>query len=401
MSNSVQYLLYALLLVICLATGYWFYNNFEWVTEEQDVGFQGIAKTNQLLAAEIFLRRMGVQAKQVNGLIAVRQLPPTQHTMMITTQRETLTDELSQRLLDWVRAGGHLIVEARYLSSNELKKASSKEPGEYDPLLDEFFVYTTRNDSIDKKDDRAAIFVLPRDESEAEITVHFPHYRKLVTATDQKIHNTQYEKPEPSWVIKDELGQYLAQYSLDSGLLTVLNSSNIFKNNNLDENDNAYLLHYLVQQPGYDGGVWLIRVDDMPALWRWLWDNAWYAMTSLTLLFLLWLWRAPLRFGPVMDDEKIERRSLLEHVRASAYYRWHEEQKGVLLSKVQESLWEKIHVTHPIVRRENPAQAFAMLAEITSIKESLIKQALSPVQEMNEHEFTRLIRILENIRKHL
>ena len=56
MNNSTQILLSILFLVVSLATGYWFYNNFAWIEEEKEVGFQGIAKTNKLLAGEFFLR---------------------------------------------------------------------------------------------------------------------------------------------------------------------------------------------------------------------------------------------------------------------------------------------------------------------------------------------------------
>lgn len=390
MNNSVQYLLSSLLLLIILATGYWFYNNFSWVTEEKEVGFQGIAKTNNLLAAEFFLRRMGVKARQVNGLLAFRNLPSTQHTLMISTQRETVNKELSQLLKKWVNSGGHLIVEARFVANQEKKEMTETV---LDPLLDELSVYKVRNTNKYSQNDSATRFTLPQDKEQAELEVHFPHYRILNRSENIKI--------LPDWVIEDERGVYLMQFSLGDGLLTIMNSTNVFNNDNLDKNDNAHLLHYLTQREGFDSEVWLIQVDDMPSLWTWLWENAWYTMFCLSLLFGLWLWRAPLRFGPILNDAQTERRSLLEHIRASGYYRWHEEQSSFLLSRVQENLWEKIQIAHPVVRRENPMQAYALLAEITSINEALIKQALMPVEEINEHEFTKVIRILENIRKHL
>jgi hypothetical protein len=110
MNNPGQILLYLLILVTSLAMGNWFYNNFAWVNEEKEIGFQGIAQTNKLLASEFFLRKMGINVQQVNGLVAFRDLPSAKHTLLIATQRETLNKELSQKLLSWVRSGGHLIV---------------------------------------------------------------------------------------------------------------------------------------------------------------------------------------------------------------------------------------------------------------------------------------------------
>jgi len=400
MNNSGQMFLYILLVVISLATGYWFYNNFAWVEEEKEIGFQGIAKTNKLLAAEFFLRKMGIQTDQVNGLLAFRNLPSPEHTLLIATQRETLNKELSQELLSWVKSGGHLIVEARYLPDADMKESEFPK----DPLLETFSVYSLSSHSDeDNKDIPVSILLKSHFQEHAqakELEVNFPYQRTLFTI-ESEVSKPPATIPSATWIVQDELGKYVLQFSLGQGLLTILSSTSMFKNEQIAEFEHARFLHYLVQQSGHDSGVWLIRVDDMPALWQWLWDNAWYAMLSLSILFLLWLWRAPLRFGPQLNDVQTQRRSLLEHIQASGYYRWHENQSGFLLSRVQEALWEKILASHPVVRRENLSQAYALLAEITGIKETLIKDALTHVKSINEHEFTQTLRILEMIRQHL
>jgi len=96
MNNSGQVLLYVLILLVVFATGNWFNNNFKWVNEEQEVGFQGIAQTNNLLAAEFFLRKMGIKVQQVNGLVALRDLPSTQHTLLIAPQGSPVAPALLQ-----------------------------------------------------------------------------------------------------------------------------------------------------------------------------------------------------------------------------------------------------------------------------------------------------------------
>ncbi len=415
MNNSGQLLLYIILLLISLASGYWFYNNFSWVNEEREVGFQGIAKTNKLLASEFFLRKMGVQVQQVNGLAAFRDLPSEQHTLLIATQRETLNKELSQKLLSWVRAGGHLIVEARQVQREETETKDGKDSELIidDDLLSEFSIFAQvsdtcgcdaeqseqeSDDSEDSEEKKLPVRVIMNNSSHKslEIEVNFPHDLSL-----------QKKKTELnlSWIIKDDMGQYLMQMPLEKGLLTILSSTSIFNNNQISEYDHARFLYYLIQQQAHDAGVWLIRVDDMPPLWQWLWTNAWYLMFSLTLLFFFWLWRAPLRFGPLMNDEQIERRSLMEHIQASGYYRWHNKQSGYLLSKVQKTLWDKIQTAHPGIRRENPVQAFIKLEEITGIKEILIKESLtrvdSSVDNLSEQDFFKRIKMMEVIRKKL
>ena len=396
MNNSTQILLSILFLVLSLATGYWFYNNFAWVEEEKEVGFQGIAKTNKLLAAEFFLRKMGIPVRQVNGLVAFRDLPSPGHTLLIATQRETLNKELSQKLLTWIRSGGHLIVEARFLEAEtepddkdkDNTAKNTKQTSVKDPLLEELSVFSTTSNGDEDSKDIPVKFSLPGN----SILVNFPYQRILQSAP---------ATPPTVWLVEDELGTYLMQFSLGQGLLTVLSSTVMFSNDEIAKHEHARFLHYLAQQQEHNAGVWLIRADDMPALWEWLWDNAGYTMLCLSILFLLWLWCAPLRFGPQLNDRQTERRSLLEHIQASGYYRWHENQSGFLLARVQEALWDKIQISHPVIRREHLRQAYAMLEEITGIKEALIKQALTPVKSIKEREFTKILRMLEIIRKHL
>ncbi|MCK5647314.1 MAG: DUF4350 domain-containing protein, partial [Gammaproteobacteria bacterium] len=405
-----QILLYILLLLISLASGYWFYNNFSWVNEEKEVGFQGLAKTNKLLASEFFLRKMGINVQQVNGLLAFRDLPSTRHTLLIATQRETINKELSQKLLSWVHAGGHLIVEARYIAADKIKK-DNNESAINDDLLEELMIFSRRSDAceckVDENNEEIPVIVsLSSDDyrsaenayqlmgkaKNTEIEVNFPY--------DKTLQKNSSESPI-TWLVKDDVGQYLMQIPLEKGLITVLTSTSIFNNNQIAQYDHARFLHYLLQQQEHDEGVWLIRVDDMPSLWQWLWTNAWPVMFSLSLLFLFWLWRAPLRFGPLLNDEQMPRRSLLEHIQASGYYRWHNNQSGYLLTKVQNILWNKIQAAHPAVRREDQAQAYVKLEEITGVKESSIKQSLTTVDKITEQEFVNRIRILEMIRKHL
>lgn len=416
MNNSGQVLLYIIILLISLATANWFYNNFEWVNEEKDVGFQGIARTNNLLASEFFLRKMGVQVQQVNGLVAFRDLPSAQHTLLIATQRNTLNKELSQKLLSWVRSGGHLIVQARSMEADDDGNSTDFSRIMDDPLLEPFLISSedssfcgcSDEEDLNEKNNDIVSFEDSDDERSEEEDIPVTFSLNLSPAVEIKV-NFPYElslkkgspEPEISWLVKDDVNQYLMQFSLEQGLITVLTSTSMFNNEYISQHDHARFLHHLVQQPGHDAGVWLIRVDDMPPLWEWLWKNAWYAMFALSLLFILWLWRAPLRFGPLLNDESTARRSLLEHVQASGYYRWHNSQSGYLLAKVQDLLWDKIHKAHPAIRRENQKLAYIKLEEITGIKQSLIEQSLMVVDKVDEQEFVKRIRMLEAIRKHL
>lgn len=377
-------ILYAFLLLLTGLFSYWFVQNFSWVEEQKEVGFQGIAQRKPLLAAEFLLRKMGIQNKPVNGLVAFRNMPDTSQTILIATKRETLNTELTENLLQWVEAGGHLIVEAQYCAKTGADKKQ-------DFVFQLFGLCVTDSEADDKSEDIAVNTVLKNGTS---IKVNFPYSDVLEQSHKTGLY-TQL------WAVTDNLGTYLEQYSIGQGELTVLTSTDIFSNENIELYDHARLLIELLEQADHDGEVWLVSVDDMPALWSWLWQHAWYVMFSLSLMLLFWLWRYPLRFGPQLNDEAMQRRRLMDHIQASGYFRWHHKQSAQLLAAVQEMTWEKIQQLHPVIRREKPEQAYRLLEEITKIKQAAIRRALSTTGDMNESEFENRVKLLVNIGNNL
>ena len=374
--------LYALVFLVFSLLGYWFYSNFTWVVKEVDVGFQGRAKTNQLLASEMFLRKMGVPVHQVTSLSELRHLPSTQTTILIATQRKTINKELSQHLLNWIYAGGHLIVEAQY-QADKTKQGSEK-----DALLANYSLYTKQNKTKRKAEKLPISVFLER--SLSKISVDFIDNRSLSDAAY-----------DSSWSIVHDKNQYLMQFHLGTGLLTVLSSTKMFRNRSIAKYDNAQFLHYLVQFPNHNQGVWLLRIDDMPALWLWLWHSAFYALLSLVLLLILFLWRAPFRFGPLLNDQPQARRSLLEHIQANGYYRWHNKQSAYLLAQVQQRVWRKAEKMHPAINRDNYSQACDLLVNISGINRSAIDDALQELETLAEYELLQKVKVLKLLEQSL
>ena len=72
--NLPRILIAGLVAVLVVLGVAWFLQTYELVDTEEQVGFQGEAKTNDLLAARLFLRRMGVPAERRDSL---QRLPDT------------------------------------------------------------------------------------------------------------------------------------------------------------------------------------------------------------------------------------------------------------------------------------------------------------------------------------
>ncbi len=384
-------ILYAILLILSAYLCFWLYQNYSWVEEQKEVGFQGIAKRQPLLAAEFFLRKMGLHSQSVNGLMAFRDMHKGPDSILIATRRETLNTKLNNKLLQWLNNGGHLIVQARYCTDENRQEQA-------DFIYQKFGLCVKPIKEQEDETDTLKISLNNSSES-TDIDVYFPYWEVLVQQPPGSAKGqADYDL---NWKIADKFGLYALQFAVGQGQLTVLTTTDIFTNEYIEQYDHARFLLQLVQSQDALNSVWLVSVDDMPSLWSWLWQNAWYVMVSLSLLFVLWLWRYPLRFGPVLDDPPIQRRQLLEHIKASAYYRWHYKQLPRLLAAVQEQLWEQIQQLHPVIHRDDKQQAFALLEGITRIKQDKIEAALTPSEKINEAEFEQKIKLLASLKNKL
>ena len=95
-----DYMLLALVVVVIAGIAVWFHKNFELREEREHIGFQGKARTDNLLAAEKFLKRTDTPVKSVDSLLALQTLPPPTDTIILPTARRTVGPERSAQLLD-------------------------------------------------------------------------------------------------------------------------------------------------------------------------------------------------------------------------------------------------------------------------------------------------------------
>ncbi|MEE9351420.1 MAG: DUF4350 domain-containing protein, partial [Thiotrichaceae bacterium] len=102
---------FVFLLVALFAYGvYQFFDTHEYKEVTEYTPFKGEARENPLFAARLFLKQMGIPADNKNDLQSIgQQYPDTDTVMILDTSRSTLSLERIERLLEWIRDGGHLI----------------------------------------------------------------------------------------------------------------------------------------------------------------------------------------------------------------------------------------------------------------------------------------------------
>jgi len=410
-----DYVLLTIVALVLAAVALWFYSNFELREEREHVGFQGRARTDDLLAAEQFLKRTDTPVKSVDSLLALQDLPPPADTIVLPTPRRTVGAERSAELLDWVRRGGQLVVVTWTLTAQPKKTGKRadqpKAPGEKaksgrddssgklppalaaterkDPLLDPLGVRQYFNGfDVDSKD------YVPAD----VVINHIPDFLQVAFAPAYRLADTS-GKAVAS--VSDDYGTHLLHYRIGRGGLTVLSDYNFMQNGHIGKYDHAAFLWQLVHWNGHRGRVWLVHSDDMPPLLSLLAAKAWPVLIALAVLLAAWLWAASRRFGPLQADPEPVRRSLREHIRASGRFLWQQGHGRRLLDSVRRALLERLDALYPGTSHLGPQALAERLSELTGEPAREIANALAEDTDHNEHEFTRRIRMLENLRKAL
>lgn len=353
-------------------------------TSRIHVGYSGEAQRNPLLAAERFLNAMGIPAHSYERPVRRTELPPVDGTLVITTQRNTLSDADAEALRDWLRRGGHLIVVARQDYAAEGGEAVK------DELLNALGIHIYVNDL--EADDAGELPAMDVDLPQAEdfLRIDFnPYFRLDASSAGVKL------------VVEDDLGARLVHITLEQGQLTALADLDFLSNDRIGDYDHAAFLWHLVNLAGPPTKVWLVYNDDMPPLWQWLWQQAWTLVVSLALLLGVWLAGSLRRFGPMVPPPQPGRRSLLEHIEASGRFLWQQGQRRRLASGIEDALDERLRTAHPgwaSLNREQRAQRLADIGPLSTQE----AQALLATPSINSPEhFTRYVRKLVGIRKTL
>ncbi len=383
-------LIAAAVLFVLAASTFWFLTNFELREVDIPTGYRGEAKTNHWFAARLFLKGMGIPAREIDMPKLNKTLPPKNATLIITTRRGTLTEKKSQRLLDWVRDGGHLIVRAIEPDYYDPEENEEKPPPPTDPLLDLLGIWPEYDPEAEWNDELDQYELPTRDNGIKEMSIAFPFNHRL--AGEKKT----------DLVVEGINGPQAIHRKLGKGAVTVLTDLDFILNYTIGDGDHAEAFREIIAWHEHpDGEVWLLHNDDMPPLWKLLWQHAQTVIVALGLLFLLWLAKGFFRFGPLLPQPAARRRSLLEHIEASGRFFWKDNQQDRLVTPVRQHLHRRLHQLHPGWMELSGAERETHLAEMLQMPVTAVRALLHDNNKLHPQDFTRLIRQLENIRKQL
>ncbi|KLD68954.1 hypothetical protein Y886_43930, partial [Xanthomonas hyacinthi DSM 19077] len=84
------------------------------------------------------------------------------------------------------------------------------------------------------------------------------------------------------------------------------------------------------------------------SLWRTLFTRGWPAWLPALLMLLAWLWSRTQRFGPLLASPAGDRRSLLEHVRASGEHLFRYGKAALLYTAMRQAFLTRLRRRAPL-----------------------------------------------------
>jgi hypothetical protein len=346
------------------------------VEVEVDEGLQGEAAVYPLLAAERFFEGMGIPSQRVERLDrAVDQLG-NKDALLVLGDRQTMGEELSQQLLNWVEGGGRLLITISHLDDE------TERPYLHDHLLELMGL---------------EVHPSPCETENYYSDIDLPWARDFLQVRFDYCYTLAGGR-EDDFLVRDDEGVQILRRHQGLGTITIVSDLDFITELSLGNYDHAEVLWYLVDG---QGTVWMATHSGMPALPQWLWDKAPAAIVSALLLLLAWLMTAGRRLGPLLPDPIPSRRRIMEHIEASGRYLWKQDKHEMLTGAMKDDLERTARRRHPGWADMSAEERARHIAETTGMTTEAAHHLLHAETPKHRHEFTTLIRRLNTLKERL
>ncbi|WP_460082083.1 DUF4350 domain-containing protein [Pseudomonas sp. H3_H05] len=387
MSRHAGWLIGAVLAAVVCVFGFYLYSKAVPYEEVVEHGPSPQAQANPYLAAELFLRQRGINVEHANSLEVLPTLEPRQHSLLLLGERTHMTPREVEQLMNWTRAGGRLVFVAEALWDKSTGSSG-------DLLLDRVRLRQLLSEDLKEpapeliKDRYPELTKLYLEDEEAPAYAGF----------DTDFHLEDPHNLAQAWA-NSAASTHMMQLNLGLGSITVITDAELWKNDAIDQYDNAWLLWYL----SADTDVTLLFNTDHDTLLTLLLRYFPQALVALLALVALWFWRSAVRHGPLQPPASQARRQLEEHVQASAGFHLRHNGQQHLLHALQQDVLRRARHLHPGFEQLAVAEQWQVLARLTRQPTRAISQALSPrpKQRMSSAEFCRQVAHLQTLRNAL
>lgn len=319
MSRTKLILLSVLLLIIALAAALWARNNMYYETVESTASPSPEARRNQFLAVERLLESRDIKPIRKISRGFFNDLDSINNQALWLQDLNNLkTDEEIDKILSWVKAGGHLLAQVESL-----------------PYYDDEPLYTNLKEnrielvlSDDEKypDHYQDELSIPLANASGEsIQVSLSHRQVFKTDLDARLQ-----------VGDNDVGSRLLQVPLGSGYVTLLSDYYAFNNYQIEEHDHAYLFLWLLgANPDLSTLAIMDDLNDTPGLFQTLYQNYTLAFFALAVVLIGSLIRAGSRLGPILEEPAPGGKNLISHLKARGFFLARQKRLGPMLLPIR------------------------------------------------------------------
>ncbi|HRC87242.1 MAG TPA: hypothetical protein PK413_16680, partial [Thermoanaerobaculia bacterium] len=199
----------------------------------------------------------------------------------------------------------------------------------------------------------------------------------------------------------DDSQGVMLRFTLGEGSIALLTETDWLTNDELAEEDHAALLLAAVEREPAPLGVTLVRALDYPSLFGLIGRYGWMALVSGGLLVAAWLAKNGPRFGPLLPDPPLARRSLLEHIGASAEFLRRRRQTRALLESTRRALRRHAAARLPEGGGTPGRRQFELWASQTGVPPETLEWAMSSPAPDDPEGLSRMIQTIEEVRRAL
>ena len=373
----------------------------ERVADTEPVGPSGRAVRDHFWAANLLLQEMGVQTESRYGL---GQLPPPEADTVIVVLASDSDHRrsMSERLLDWVADGGHLVFAAQ--PANEADHFPSFNGESWDlaappDALEQMFGITSQQDPTPLWS-VPTVMNVEHASSTADSSVD-----TLVTGARVHVEGLDCAlvvaegKPALPDAESPLRASLRARCPVGLGQVTVVSSVDLFHNDALKDHraDNAAFFWDTVAHDTTPTDAIFVLRGDAPSFLALIWNRGWPAIIGLACTLLAWAAWQGQRFGPILDRPVVARRSMLEHLDASGSILWRHQRLGGLSRAMRAAVRVRLARRSPSLAHLN-GDAFARaVAELTGQPPSIIHQALLAPPPTERRAFIEMMQTLQHL----
>ncbi len=373
MNNSRKGIIACAVLVAVFIIGFLFYifrpiKNAEVTTEDQYVGFSGIAKSNPFLAGERFLKHYKFKSSSV--LRYNRAMLPQINMLIIPLSAIPHEDTELVYLEEWLDQGNILLTG----NLNNIPITGDSLPQRLRSMIG-LRAQTPLDDSYEEE------FSIEILNSDIKGLMNAKHEVKCIRSVNIVAGTT------------DD-----AMFYEHEGVI-FFNDLSIITNEFIRKQEHATILYELCKLKGVSDIVFINNIQSL-TMFEWLWRNAKLPMGIFAVCLLAFILKYMKRFGPVCPEESLDRRQLLEHISASGQYFWRQKHQAPLINKAKDELLDVVMVKHPYLKNLNKGNLYQELSEMTGIESSKIIRAFDS-KPTNEEEFLNTVVTLKSVRQHL